>query len=552
MINQKKMNKGIIGVCMLAVYTMLVFRQVAVGVHIDEEVMVAMGYRFLQGDKFFIDNQEPQLLIAPLIGFAEKIWMIVSGSTDGIFIYMKILTYLILLAVSLYVFKVLKEYLSCKQAFFLTLVYHFYHFRYINVIDYTFIFTSASLLCILLWMNYEYSKYKCLNVILGALSFSLMVLCFPTAAVLFPIYLYLYYKKCGSYGMCILAGVCVTAAIVECIILFWGHNLTDIPDLVQSMVAGSPYAKNISDKLKRINVIIIGLFAFIVSDKAPKLNHRLSRVIETPILKGRVYGEVISWLFLMYGFALLFHSTCIRLEYFNKEGYCYILLFGAIQILLYKEYKWLSKLYIWGILCDSLVFFMTRYDTVFIYAFTSLFATMVILIQKIFPGRKGTRWLSSAAFALFMFIQLFSKGILMISNNNHSGDTVFNQSLMQITEGPARGSLARTADVEKQDEIYQWIIENIGKSQKVCYFGKNVLLYLMSPNIEVAVPQMFMDYSNDQVLGGYYNSRNEKIPDIVILDISPTTKRIISDEEMKLFAGYSVCYQSENYKILEK
>lgn len=190
----------------------------------------------------------------------------------------------------------------------------------------------------------------------------------------------------------------------------------------------------------------------------------------------------------------------------------------------------------------------------YVYALTSLLAAAIILVQKVWSDSHsmGTRWLFASAFALFLFIQLYSKEILMISNNNHSGDTVFNQHLMEITEGPAKGSIARMADVEKYRELYFWITENIKENKKICYFGKNVLLYMMSPYIEAAVPQLFMDYSSDRVLGNYYSNRREKIPDIVILDISPTTKRYITEEEMKLFADYTVCYLSDNYKIIEK
>lgn len=553
MINNKKLIYGLTGAALAAVYALLIFRQVAVGVHIDEEVMTVMGYRFVQGDKFFIDIQEPQLLIAPLIGMAEKIWLTVNGSTEGILIYMKLLTYCMLAALTIYVFQVLKNYLLRNQAFPIGLIFHFYHFRYINVMDYTFIFSSASLLCILLWMNYEYSNHKSINVIWGALSFCLMVICFPTAALLFPVYVYLYYKKCGVSGIGIIIGVCITAAVIQCTVLFRGQDAAGIPGLVRTMVEGSPYAKNMSGKLKRISIILICLWGFIVSEKAGSFTDRLRKLIKkTPVLIGG--GEFVSCLLLLYGLFLLIRDTCINLEYFSKEGYCYLLLFAALQILVHREYGWLFQLYIWGIVCDSLVFFMTRYETLYVYALTSLLAAAIILVQKVWSDSYsiGTRWLFAASFVLFLFIQLYSKEILMISNNNHSGDTVFNQQLMEITEGPAKGSIARMADVEKYRELYFWITENIKENKKICYFGKNVLVYMMSPYIEAAVPQLFMDYSSDQVLGNYYLKRREKIPDIVILDISPTTKRYITEEEMKLFADYTVCYLSDNYKIIEK
>ena len=72
----------------------------------------------------------------------------------------------------------------------------------------------------------------------------------------------------------------------------------------------------------------------------------------------------------------------------------------------------------------------------------------------------------------------------------------------------------------------------------------------MSPYINAVVPQLFMDYADDKILGEYYRLYPMKLPDIVILDISPTTKRQIIGNEKEVFKDYDIVYQSLNYKIL--
>ena len=123
---------------------------------------------------------------------------------------------------------------------------------------------------------------------------------------------------------------------------------------------------------------------------------------------------------------------------------------------------------------------------------------------------------------------------MMVANNNHGGDTVLNQTLEKVTVGPAKGSYFRKDDTDKYNEIYDWISTNISAPAKVCYFGKNVLLYLMSPYIEVSPPQTFMDYSDDQVLIDFYKKDPGKYPDMIIIDISPSAKREVQGDEWTL------------------
>ena len=110
----------------------------------------------------------------------------------------------------------------------------------------------------------------------------------------------------------------------------------------------------------------------------------------------------------------------------------------------------------------------------------------------------------------------------------------------------------RSVDAEKYNEICKWIRSNINQTTKVCYFGKNVLLYMMSPSIDIVVPQLFMDYSSDQVLADYYENNPDKVPDLVIEDISTSAKRPIMENEMQIVEGYSVIYESQNYRIFER
>ncbi len=251
----------------MAAYMTLVLRRIFVGVHIDEEIVISTAYRWLCGDEFFIDIQEPQLLFAPLIGVVENIWFLFHESTEGIFLYMKTVTYISMLAVSVYMYCVLKKYMERPKAVILTLSYQFYHFRYVHMVDYAFLFISASMLCILLWMNYDFVTHKFMNVSLAALSFFLMMICFPSAVLLLPFYLHLYIRKAGLKRSIVFLVVIIVAGVAELVVLFYGHALWEIPQLIYMVVGNSMYAKDMYSKADRIIIICIGCFLWFFSEK---------------------------------------------------------------------------------------------------------------------------------------------------------------------------------------------------------------------------------------------------------------------------------------------
>lgn len=228
---------------LIGLFIIIVLRRIFINIHIDEENMVAMGYRATVGDAYFTEIQEPQLLIAPIIGLIETLWIAIIGGTAGIFVFMKAITILITLFVAIYVFITIKRRLGTRSALFCALFYGLFHFRYINVIDYTFLFDTASLLCIFIWLNYETAKHKYINLILATLMFCVGVLCFPSSVILYPIFLLLYYEKCGWRGVRLILFVCFCALWMETAVIFrdiWNDGITEH---IASLISGSTYGK---------------------------------------------------------------------------------------------------------------------------------------------------------------------------------------------------------------------------------------------------------------------------------------------------------------------
>lgn len=537
---------------LLVLGAVLVFRRVAIGIHIDEEYIVALGYRSLAGDSYFLQNQEPQILLTPFLSLLEFPFILVTGSTEGILVYLRIVTQIFLVLESVFIYRELSRYVNCKAGLCAAVFVFCYQYRYLSICDYTFCTCLASTNCFLLWLNSYTKKEKISNAIWAGIFFSLMTLCFPSLVILFPLYCWVYSKKSGRKNIGLILLCCLCLACVEIIVLFNGKSLGEIPELIAEIISNSSYGKD-AGKADKIPLFIGTLAVFVVVQKYPNAVETIRRNIKRN-RKILLLVRSVSGIGILFGLLLVLQKVAIEGDFYNRNGYLCLLGFGALYILSGPFCCNLLQMFLWGILCDQCVGFMTRYDTQGIYALPSFLAIYVCLAlsferQKRVPNKV----LACMVLLLMLGQQLLVKDFWMINNVAVTDkDYIFNQNLSYISEGPAAGVWARKIDAEKYDELYNWIVNNIHQETKVCYFGKNVLVYLMSPYIRIAVPQMFMDYANDMVLPKYYEENPQYFPELVILDISATSKRQIWPAEEEAFSEAVTIYKSDNYWIFEE
>lgn len=473
---------------LLVLGAVLAFRRVVIGVHIDEEYIVALGYRPLTGNDYFIQNQEPQILLAPILSLLEYPFLLVTGSTTGILVYMRIVTQICLALESVFIYREISRYVNCKAGLCAAVFVFCYQYRYLSICDYTFCTCLASTNCFLIWLN-SCGKEGKGNVALASAFFSLMVLCFPSLVILFPLYCWIYTKKAGWKSAGLIALCCLCLACVEVLVLFNGKRLGEIPALLIQLVSDSSYGKD-AGKVQKVPFFIGTLAAFVIVQRFPSVVKMIQRNIQSNH-KALLWVRVVSGMGILFGLFSIFQKVSIEGDFYNRNGYFYLLEFGALYILSGPFACELLQMLLWGILCDQCVGFMTRYDTLEIYAMPSFVAICVGLALSLEQHKSSTNkaWVC-VILLLILGQQLLVKDFWMLNNMNVTDkDYIFNQNLSYIGEGPAAGVWARKTDAEKYDELYNWIVNNIHQETKVCYFGKNVLVYLMSSYIRIAVPQ---------------------------------------------------------------
>ena len=77
--------------CLTAITFLGLIKTIFISWDIDEGYAVAQAYRLVQGDKLLLDMWEPHQLSAYLPAFFMKIFIYVTGSTDYIVIYLRVI-----------------------------------------------------------------------------------------------------------------------------------------------------------------------------------------------------------------------------------------------------------------------------------------------------------------------------------------------------------------------------------------------------------------------------------------------------------------------------
>lgn len=138
---------------LLVLGAVLVFLRVTIGIHIDEEYIVALGYRSRAGDSYFLQNQEPQILLTPFLSLLEFPFVLVTGSAEGILVYLRIVTQIFLVLESVFIYREISRYVNYKAGLCAAVFVFCYQYRYLSICDYTFCTCLASTNCFLLWLN---------------------------------------------------------------------------------------------------------------------------------------------------------------------------------------------------------------------------------------------------------------------------------------------------------------------------------------------------------------------------------------------------------------
>ena len=169
-----------IGALLILLAAASVVKTLFVGLEIDEEYALSIGWRLIQGDSLFYTMWEPHQLSA--LTDAALMWpyWAITGTTTGILLYMRVVMLVLKALLSVWFYRTMRRDLAL-------FAYTPKWFLAPDYISQQFHFTVAAFLCF--YAYYADGCKKLWKLVPGGIFLSLSVLAFPQSAFAAPVYL---------------------------------------------------------------------------------------------------------------------------------------------------------------------------------------------------------------------------------------------------------------------------------------------------------------------------------------------------------------------------
>lgn len=494
----------------------------------DCEYNISMSYRFLKGDKMFLEMWEPHQTSVYLPAFLMWIYMKVMGTTTGIVIYLQICGILIRGALSVLLYHVLKEDVDAHVIYAMALLYFM-----VSPKDYAMpefgnlqLWFSTLLFCSV-WTYFKTNKTGYL--IAGAISLCLEVLAYPSCAIVLigMIGIFKGYSAYKKRDILLFTGICIGVGI-----LWAGYFVVTIgPGTLKECLSGmlllepthtenpitkwTNYSKNILVQI--LILLAVGFLAALICGLAY-------------LLTGRKWErQQKAWYWILcccFVFLAGFGANILSLE--NRCAYSTIFLFlVGLGLFHGRGLQGREKqIYVCGSVIGSLGFLATLtlsnlpFSVSVAYGLLAIAVSFIPIEKKVqkLSDKKIRRGLHGCFFCLVILlafrcvytrIPLSGKGQICSS---FSGMSI-------VRDGPALGIISNEEGVCIQRDSYPEWKELIRQGEKVWIVGGVVdTLGYLYQDVEVAGPSTMSTPSYGEEILEYWRINPDKYPDVIVAE----------------------------------
>ncbi len=218
-------------ICILMILSVIAsVTKIFTGFDIDEAYALAIPYRVLQGDRLFADMWEVHQTSFLLPYLFMKLFYSLTGEMSGVVLYMRVMTTLLHLGMSILVYASVKKFFGIKREYALLLGLAYYNFlpKWMINMDFSmeqFWFFTLFVICLFcagIFGEVPRGKRN-LWLVVSGLVLALDVLAYPGMVVLYPVtvFLLLFKRKKGKWAdvLSLTAG-CFVAAVLFFVCIF--------------------------------------------------------------------------------------------------------------------------------------------------------------------------------------------------------------------------------------------------------------------------------------------------------------------------------------------
>lgn len=526
-----------------------VVKTLFVGLEIDEEYALSLGWRLIQGDTLFYTMWEPHQLSA--LADAALMWpyWAITGTTTGILLYMRIVTLVLKALLSIWFYRTMRRTLTPRTAFLTALALFVYTPKWFLAPDYIsqqFHFTLAAFLCF--YGYYGDGCKKLWRLVPGGIFLSLSVLAFPQSAFAAPVYLlgmFLLGRRAGEKrvlglpaGMLVTFLTCLACAGVFLVYVLQDMSLRTLISRATLILNDPQYDFTFAERLALLGSQAADVGKFLAKPGGVALavvGAGIARDIylrqERPIRNIRYWLNILFALFSA-ATVLLCLARALRDSSLDERYFCPVLVIAGIWFFRSGRGTAREGLFWLGYLPGVAAYLFILRSTLLGFSATFMYLTwpavcavLALALQTraaengetdpCTPYALDADWADGILLSLLGFL-VVCRAFLVLTTGWKPAN-VLDTELTYLSDGPAAGTWADTETADMYYALERALDPCSGKKVLLSTGDVHGLAFLMADGtLETAQASVISSTDSDSRFANYYLELPEKEPDVII------------------------------------
>lgn len=526
-----------------------VVKTLFVGLEIDEEYALSLGWRLIQGDTLFYTMWEPHQLSA--LADAALMWpyWAITGTTTGILLYMRIVTLVLKALLSIWFYRTMRRTLTPRTAFLAALALFVYTPKWFLAPDYIsqqFHFTLAAFLCF--YGYYADGCKKLWRLVPGGIFLSLSVLAFPQSAFAAPVYLFgmfLLGRRAGEKrvlglpaGMLVTFLTCLACAGIFLVYVLQDMSLRTLIARATLILNDPQYDFTFAERLALLGSQAADVGKFLAKPGGVALavvGAGIARDIylrqERPIRNIRYWLNILFALFSA-ATVLLCLARALRDSSLDERYFCPVLVIAGIWFFRSGRGTAREGLFWLGYLPGVAAYLFILRSTLLGFSATFMYLTwpavcavLALALQTraaengetdpCTPYALDADWADGILLSLLGFL-VVCRAFLVLTTGWKPAN-VLDTELAYLSDGPAAGTWADTETADMYYALERALDPCTGKKVLLSTGDVHGLAFLMADGtLETAQASVISSTDSDSRFANYYLELPEKEPDVII------------------------------------
>ena len=510
------LNLVIIGFIFLTVLGII--KTIFISSDIDEAYAIAQAYRLCKGDKLLINMWEPHQFSAYLPAVFMKLFIEITGGTNYVVIFLRIIGSLIHIGLGFWLYKVSCKFVGKTESIFLFFLHLNFLTKWLQIPEFELMNYWYILINFLAFIYYYRISSKKIYLIISGICMMLQLLNYPTMILIYPFYMIGILKVSKKVRSEIFIST-ISAIIPGIFFIIYLFSYMNINTLFKSLsyVMSDPshMERLLSERMLDFGISAlkdIGLMAGFLVVIFFILFMIMKKDIKKILLISFSIDVIIYCIIQIYGCLFMDEN-----QFFMQSRY---LLIAVFSIFIYVAFKPKEKEIFWfGIIPGFVSMFaallltnMTMnvaYSKLYICVISCFLLLFMLIKNKIFK-------IISYIMCIFLLINLFICKLILIRVTGCLPVTI-NANFEKIQIGPLKGIYMVERTANTINDNCSFISEYVSERDNLFYFGCENLIYLCTEaNVSVASVQGTSVFN--QSFLDYFKENPYKYPTVVAVD----------------------------------